>query len=110
MKKLMLLAVALVLGGLVGFVQPARAADALSATVTPQQDSMNLVAAQNQPGETFVGKIAKVDGKLVLQSGGAAYELDNQGEAAQYEGKNVKITGTLDPNTNTIRVQKIEAA
>ena len=38
----------------------------------------------------------------------SSYKLDDQDKAKEYEGKRVAVFGTLDPNTNLIRVQKIE--
>ena len=37
-----------------------------------------------------------------------SYKLDNQEEVQQYEGKRVKVTGTLDPAINLIHVDQIE--
>ena len=36
--------------------------------------------------------------------------LDTQNKAKKYDGKSVIVTGSLDTSTNTIDVQKIEAA
>jgi hypothetical protein len=62
--------------------------------------------------KTFAGKIAKSKGKYVLQdlSSASSYALDDQKTARKYAGKVVLVTGVLDSNTNTIRVQKIETA
>jgi len=38
------------------------------------------------------------------------YKLDNQKEPAQFAGENVTVNGTLDASTNTIHVEKIQAA
>ena len=67
---------------------------------------------QQSDSQTFKGKIAKADGKLVLQDevSGATYSLDDQDRAKSFAGKSVKVTGKLDPQTNTIRVASIEPA
>ncbi len=39
---------------------------------------------------------------------GATYQLDNQDKAKEYLGEDVKVTGKLDPNTNTIEVSEIQ--
>jgi len=36
------------------------------------------------------------------------YKLDNQELADKYAGQNVKVTGVLDPQTNTIAVHEME--
>jgi uncharacterized protein DUF5818 len=65
--------------------------------------------AQNQSAQSFEGKITKAGNKLVLQdsSSNAAYQLDDQDKAKQFKGQNVKVTATMDPNTNTLHVVDI---
>ncbi len=63
---------------------------------------------------TPVGKIVKAqNGKYAVlideQTGKGAY-LDDQEKAKQFEGKNVKITGTLIASSNMIHVTDIEPA
>ena len=60
------------------------------------QDQAGQPAAQ-QP-QTFMGKIVRSNGGLVLrdQATNAEYKLDNEDQAKQFEGKSVKVTGTLD--------------
>lgn len=48
-------------------------------------------------------------GRFVLQIKDKVYKLDAQVLAEQWAGQKVKLTGTLDPKTNTITVEKIEA-
>ena len=67
--------------------------------------------------KTFTGKIIKVQGgEYALVTGQTAdgqlsgHFLDNQDEAQKYEGKQVKVTGTLEAANNTIHVTRIEAA
>jgi hypothetical protein len=66
---------------------------------------------QAQPeAETFMGTILK-DGENYVLSDPAAksrYTLDDAKKARPYEGKSVKVTGTLDKASNVIRVQTIQ--
>ncbi len=48
-------------------------------------------------------------GKFMLQTKDKVYKLDAQVLAEQWAGQKVKLTGTLDPKTNVITVDKIEA-
>lgn len=48
-------------------------------------------------------------GRYVLQSKEKVYKLDAQVLAEEWAGQRVKVTGTLDPKTNMITVEKIEA-
>lgn len=47
-------------------------------------------------------------GRFVLQSKHNVYKLDNQELAEKSAGVKVKVTGSLDPKTNTIQVRTIE--
>ena len=67
---------------------------------------------QSADVRTFSGKIEKANGKYVLEDPSAKtpFAIDDQKAAKKYEGKSVVITGSLDDSSNTIHVQKIEAA
>ncbi len=98
-------------------------ADQDHAPATPQQQQ---AAAQQQQqneaqmpssGDTttheakaFTGRIAKENRELVLKDSVSkvTYKLDDPGKAKQYVGKQVKVTGRLDMNSNTIQVDGIE--
>jgi cytoskeletal protein RodZ len=66
--------------------------------------------AQAQPqtsqGQIFAGTIVKSGDKYVLQdAGGTSYDIDHQELVKKYEGKQVRINGTLDPDGKTIHVK-----
>lgn len=63
-----------------------------------------------QPSQEFQGTIEKAGTKYVLEdkASGARYQLNNQDKAKQFVDKDVKVTGTLDPSTNTIDVSAIQ--
>src|SRR5215470_16686518 len=48
-------------------------------------------------------------GRFVLQIKDKVYKLDAQILAEPWAGQRVKVIGTLDPKTNSITVEKIEA-
>ena len=66
--------------------------------------------APAQPAaQSFTGTISKEGDTYVLKvSDTSSYKLDDQDKAKEYEGKRVTVSGVLDPNSNLIRVQKIE--
>jgi hypothetical protein len=70
------------------------------------------IQEQQPPPEvkTFVGKISKSGQKLILEDSAmnTSYQLDDQKKAKQYEGKSVRVIGTLDAQNNLIHVQRIE--
>jgi len=87
------------------------------------QGSNNEQGGRGQQKQTdnkskpFAGTIVKLqDGNYALATGQttdgrlSGHFLDNQDEAKKYEGKQVKVTGTLEAANNTIHVTKIEAA
>lgn len=63
-----------------------------------------------QPSQEFQGTIEKKGTKYILvdKASGANYQLSDQDKAKQYYGKDVKVTGTLDPSTNTIDVSAVK--
>ena len=52
----------------------------------------------------------KRGGEWVLRAGEEVYRLRNQAGVDEFAGQKVKVTGTLDPKTNTIDNTGIEAA
>ena len=104
-------------------VQPALAQSASA----PQQDPNQATPTQTSPStqttpsatpstsgamesQTFTGKVTKSGDKYVLKDDATrtSYTLDDQDRAKQFEGKSVKVTGKLDPASNTIVVSSIE--
>ena len=95
------------------------AACSFSSQITLAQSSVFARATyvqqqtQQQVVQKFQGTIvkSKEKDKYILQdkTSGATYQLDNQDKAKEFEGKDVKVTGILDPSTNTIQVSDIQA-
>jgi hypothetical protein len=79
-------------------------------TQQPDQQSANPPAKQEQPAaSTFVGTIIRNGARYILKvSSNSAYQLDDQDKAKQYEGKQVKISGTLDADGNRLHITSIE--
>lgn len=77
-----------------------------------QDQSVPAQANPNDPNESksFTGKIMKAGDKLVLTDamGKKTYQLDDQTKAKEFLNKNVKVTGTVDSSTGTIRVTAID--
>lgn len=65
---------------------------------------------QAQPageGHQFVGTIVKQGNKYMFQEAGSGqmYDIDHQDEVKQFDGKKVRVHGTLDPQAKMIHVQ-----
>lgn len=107
MRKNVLFVVALALI----FVAAPALANTNALPVTNTLIQVQSQAQDPQQVQTFTGKIAKSGDKFVLQdqTGQGSFDLDDQQRASQYEGKKVKITGTLDQAKGMIHVQSIES-
>ena len=62
--------------------------------------------------KTFTGTVMKNGENFVLSDPGnkISYMLDDARKASQFEGKKVKVTGTVDVANNIIHVETIEEA
>jgi len=82
---------------------------------TPDQTTPSQGAAQGsqaQPtdqagGQTFTGTVVKQGDKYVLQDAatGTTYDIDHQDEVKKFDGKKVRVHGTLDASGKMIHVQ-----
>ena len=97
--------------------QPIPAPDAKTDQSSPSQDGKVESKNQQQPepeaqqstAQSVNGTIIKVGGKYVLETpDNLAYQLDDQEKARQYEGKHVKVTGSLDRATGILHVKSVE--
>jgi hypothetical protein len=52
--------------------------------------------------------IKNLGGEFVLAAGKTVYRLDKQDAVREFAGQKARITGTLDPRTKTIHVEKVE--
>jgi hypothetical protein len=78
-----------------------------------QQNESQMPAsgeATTEEAKSFSGTIVKENGRLVLRDPvtKVSYKFDDAAKAKQYVGKQVKVTGKLDMNSNTIHVASIE--
>jgi uncharacterized protein YdeI (BOF family) len=65
-------------------------------------------AQSQQPGvQVFTGTIVKSGDKYMFQDSASntTYDIDHQNEVKQFEGKKVRVHGTLDSNGKMIHVQ-----
>lgn len=84
-------------------------------------DSTCASNGNHNAGYKLTGTHTPKDCTLACVNGGAqfvlynsrskvTYKLDNQDEPKAFAGENVRVSGTLDPATETIHVAKITAA
>ncbi len=99
MKK----AILSVTGALLFALAVPKMASATSLSRMTQQDSQ-------QKTKIFSGTVIKNGDNFVLTDGASklSYVLDDAQKASPYEGKRVKVTGTVDVASNTIHVESIQ--
>ena|SRR5216683_5007139 len=99
MKKVVLS----VAGALLVFTAVPKMASATSPPSSTQQES-------RQKTKIFSGTIIKTGDNFVLSDAAnkLSFVLDDAGKASPYEGKKVKVTGTVDVASNTIHVESIQ--
>ena len=70
-------------------------------------DSQGQSSASATDSQTFSGTVVKSGDKYVLQdeASGKTYDIDHQEQLKQYEGKRVRVHGTLDASGKMIHVQ-----
>lgn len=114
MRKLLLLAVMLFVGGSVS----AAGARTFTGQIMDSQcaamgshDAGYKMTGTNTPKDCTLACV-KAGGQFVLYNSTRkiTYKLDNQTEPKEFAGENVKVIGTYNPSTKTIHVEKIEAA
>ncbi len=74
----------------------------------PEQRSDAPADATTAGGtQSFTGTIVKSGDKYVFQdaASGNTYDIDHQDEVQKFEGKKVKVHGTLDSSSKTIHLQ-----
>ena len=90
-------------GALLLFTVAPRMTSTFSTQTYQQQDT-------EQKMKTFSGTVLKNGDKFILSDRASKidYILDDAEKASQFEGKKVKVTGTVDVASNTIHVSEIE--
>ena len=123
MKKLSYFGTVILAAGLTCI--PALAQSASTPSQDPSQQSAPTQPVQSQPsqasptssdstsqGQAFTGTIVKGSDGFMLQddTNKTSYKLDDAKMAKKFNGKNVRVMGTLDSTSNTIHVTNVQAA
>jgi hypothetical protein len=81
------------------------------ASTTQSSDAQTPDAdPQTQDAHSFTGRVVREYGKLILKDTvtHVSYKFDDQSKMKQYVGKQVRVTGKLGLNSNTIHIENIE--
>jgi predicted lipid-binding transport protein (Tim44 family) len=88
---------------------PSQAPDqtAPSQTAPPDQSGTASTTDSTAGAQAFTGTVVKQGDKFVLQDAarGKTYDIDHQEQVKQFEGKRVRVHGTLDAGSNMIHIQ-----
>jgi hypothetical protein len=108
MKRILSVVVLVVLSGLGARVSAEQTPASPQPDAMPQQQKTDATNPR-QSARSFEGKIAKMGNQFVLQENStqAAYKLDDQDKAKQFEGKDVRVMATVDASSNTLHVVDI---
>ena len=92
-----------------GRQQPTPDPNPQSQPSTPTPSASSSSETSTSPAQTFTGTISKEADSFTLKvSDTTSYKLDNQQQVQQYVGQRVRVTGTLDPASNLIHVDRVE--
>lgn len=75
---------------------------------TARQERSKTSTSSAEKTKSFVGTVVKESTGYALRVKDLSYKLDDQQQASSYEGRNVRILGSLDKHANTIHIQNIE--
>ena len=68
-------------------------------TTAPESGSKDDSSRAPTDTQTFSGTVVKQDNKYMLkEDSGKMYDIDHQSDVAKFEGKRVRVQGTLDAN------------
>ena len=85
-------------------------ADTFTGVITDTMCGAKHTMMKGQPDEQCVKMCVKGQDGYALYDGANVLKLSDQKTPAKFAAKKVKVTGTLDPKTKTIKVSSIEAA
>jgi Protein of unknown function (DUF5818) len=88
--------------------QPGPTQTSPSQAAPSQDDRPTDYTAQHPSQNLYTGTVLFLNGKYVLKTDRMTYELDDQERAKQYEGREVKVTGTVDQMTSVLHISDIE--
>ena len=88
---------------------PSQAPDQTAPSQSAPSDQSGTASTTDSTAgtQTFTGTVVKQGDKFVLQDSatGKSYDIDHQDQVKQFEGKRVRVHGTLDASSNTIHIQ-----
>jgi hypothetical protein len=85
-------------------------AETFTGVVTDTMCGAKHTMMKDQPDDKCVQMCVKGSSDYGLFDGKNVFKLSDQGKAAKFAAQKVKVTGTLDPKTKTIKITSIDPA
>jgi phosphate-selective porin len=85
----------------------AATADTFTGTITDTMCGANHTMMKDHPPEQCIKMCTKGRYEYALFDGTNVIKLSDQKASAKFAAQKVRVTGTLDPKTNTIKVSSI---
>lgn len=85
-------------------------AETFTGVVTDTMCGAKHTMMKDQPDDKCVKMCVKGSSNYALYDGQNIFKLSDQSKPAKFAAQKVKVTGTLDPKTKTIKVSSIELA
>jgi len=82
--------------------------ETFSGTITDTMCGAKHTMMKDQPDDKCVRACVKGSSEYALFDGEHVFQLSDQSKPAKFAAQKVKVTGTLNPKTKTIKVSSIE--
>lgn len=83
-------------------------AETFTGTITDTMCGAQHTMMKNQPDDKCIRMCVKGSSEYALFDGQTVLKLSDQSKPAKFAAQKVKITGTQDPKTKTIKITTIE--
>ena len=84
-------------------------AETFTGTITDTMCGAHHTMMKDQPDDKCVQMCVKGSSEYALVDGQSVYKLSDQSKPSKFPAKKVKITGTLNPKTKTIKITTIDS-
>jgi hypothetical protein len=84
------------------------AAETFTGVITDTMCGAKHTMLKDQPDDKCIKMCTKGSSEYALFDGQNVLKLSDQGKPAKFAAQKVKVTGTMDPKTKTIKVSGIE--
>jgi len=82
--------------------------ETFTGTITETMCGAKHTMMKDQPDDKCIKMCVRGSSEYALNDGQSIFKLSDQSKPAKFAAQKVKVTGTLDPKTNTIKLKSIE--